>query len=514
MITTTRIALALCTLGLLVAPLGAPVRAGDDCDEDDGKNEVSQFLHSTGVDPDGTCLVRLKKHDDKTELEVKLEHMDAGDYELWVDGKKIDGGTIDVNPSGKGKVKFKSDEGDGDQGEDGEEDGGGKGGGGKGTLDFAVVGKLFEIKQCDTVFFSDVFLSGSPAPAKLRFQVFMVAVGPDLDAKGSLFFVSKPDKTEFDVTVTRLDAGTYDLLVAGSVVAQLAVTAPDQTFEFAPSPAVGQQLLDFDPLGQQIDIASGGTVYLTAMMPGAGSDHRFAHARQCASDLGHGHGDRLRVLLAGTGAIPKARGKATLQLSDGAQFQVDIQHVPDGSYELRVDGEHVGSTLAQGGKGEFAFAASPGPGEGPLNFVVQGRLLEVKHGADTVLSVVFPISVQAARGTWKNEHHEGDHVRINLASPGKDLDACGVLDWKDHVSHDTLAISVCDLPAGSYDLRVGGAPLPGVLLVVKEDGKAKVLCDSQAQGKEQPLTFPVVGTTVKVTPAGQPGTVLLTGVVK
>ena len=105
-------------------------------------------------------------------------------------------------------------------------------------------------------------------------------------------------------------------------------------------------------------------------------------------------------------------------------------------------------------------------------------------------------------------------MRINLASPGKDLDVCGVLDWKDHVSHDTLAISVCDLPAGSYDLRVGGAPLPGVLIVVKADGKAKVVFDSQAQGKEEPLAFPVPGTIVKVTPAGEPATVLLTGVVQ
>jgi hypothetical protein len=171
-------------------------------------------------------------------------------------------------------------------------------------------------------------------------------------------------------------------------------------------------------------------------------------------------------------------------------------------------------TGKEGGKGEFNFSASPGPGEGPLNFEVQGKLVEVKHDGWTVLSVVFPISVQAARGAWKKEHHDGDHVRINLVSPGNDLDVCGVLDWKDHVSHDTLAVSACDLPAGSYDLRVGSAPLPGVLIVVKEDGKAKVVFDSQAQGKKQPLTFPVPGTTVKVPPAGEPGTVLLTGVVK
>jgi hypothetical protein len=519
MISTTRIAMAALTLGLLVAPLGTSVRADDDdCggggDEDEQK--ISQFLESTGEDPDGTCEVRVIKDDEDLKLMVFLKDMDEGDYELWVDGNEV--GSIHVTPGGNGHVQFHSHDGDDDDGDcdcdgddddQGEEDPGGKP---PGDLDFAFVGKLFEVKQGDTVFFSDIFLEGQAD--KLRFEVFMVNVGPDPDAEGVLRYVSTADSKKFEVKVRGLDPGTYDLIVGGTTVAQLEVVDDDEVFVFADPADVGQSPLDFDPLGQQIDIALAGTVYLTAMMPAAGSDQRFEHARKCASNLGKVSGDRLRVLLAGTGAAPAARGNATLQLSDDAEFRVEFKHVSAGSYTLRVGGEWVGTTTVQGSKGEFRFSQSPGPGEGLLDFTVQGERIEVRHGSDTVLAVVFPISVQAAKGAWKKEKHDADRVRINLVPAGADLDVCGVLDWKDKASHDTLAISVCDLPEGSYDLRVGGTAVPGVLLVVKPDGKARVVFDTKAKGKKQLLGFAVPGETVQVTPAGEPGTVLMEGVVE
>jgi hypothetical protein len=523
MITMTRTAMALCTLGLLLAPLGPSARADDDdCDGggDDDEQKITQFLDNTGEDPDGTCEVRFIKDGDDLKLMVFLKHMDIGDYELWVDGNVV--GSIHVNPSGSGHVQFHSHDGDDDDDgdcdcdgddddddDDGEEDPGGKG---PGNLDFAFAGKLFEIKQGDTVFFSDIFVSGQAG--KHRFHVFMVNVGPDPNAAGELHYVSTSDGKKFEVKVRGLDEGTYDLIVGGETVAQLEVTDDDEIFVFADPAGADQSLLDFDPLGKQIDIALGGTVYLTAMMPGAGSDSRFEHARKCANNLGKGHGDRLRVLLAGTGSMPAARGNATLTLSDEPELRVEFKHVIPGSYTLRVGGEQVGSTTVDGSKGEFRFSASPGPGEGLLDFAVQGERIELRQGTQTVLAVIFPISAQAAKGAWKKEKHDADRVRINLVPAGADLDVCGVLDWKDKASHDTLKISVCDLPAGSYDLLVGGKAVPGVLIVVKPDGKAGVVFDSKAKGKKQPLDFAVPGKTVQVTPAGEPGTVLMEGVVK
>ena len=105
-------------------------------------------------------------------------------------------------------------------------------------------------------------------------------------------------------------------------------------------------------------------------------------------------------------------------------------------------------------------------------------------------------------------------MKINLVSTGVDLDARGLLDFKSKSSHDTLVVSVFDLAPGSYDLLVDGTAHAGVLVVTKQDGKAKVTFDTQPKGNKLLLDFTVLGTLVQVTPEGDAATVLLAGVVE
>ena len=501
---STRLCLpVLAVLSLLLAP---PARASGGGGGGGGDSEIIQFLASTGADANGTCRVRLRDKGDSTDFNVELDHMSAGDFELWVSGVQVHDGTLSVGSLGEAEIEYETPK-----------------DGAKPLFDFAVLDQLIEIRQGLTVFFSDTFDGtgsgggGGGGGDTTKTEIFMVNVGPDLNAQGRLKYEAKGSKLKFSVEVEHLDAGTYDLLVAGAPVSQLTVTGVEQELEFQDPVEAGKSLLDFDPLGAQVDIASGATIYLTAVMPGSDSvtgSKAPKSGKKSADDLGKKNGDKLLVLLASSGVIPGASGKATLAQSGETEFEVEFEDAPAGDYALQVGGVEVATLTTLTDSGQWSFSTSPSAGQALLDFEVQGQLVAILHGTDTVLSVVFPVSVQSALGTFKKEIHDSQHVKINLVATGVDLDARGQADFKDKSSHDTLVVSVFDLAPGEYDLVVDGAPHAGVLVVSKQDGKAKVTFDSQPKGNKLLLDFTVPGATVQVTPAGDAATVLLAGVVE
>lgn len=478
-------------LVLLAASTVAPLHAGGD------DLEILQFLAGTGADPDGTCRARWRQDENSTDFSVELEQMDAGDYEVWVDGTPR--GELTVDGSGEGEVEFKTPQ-----------------DGNKPLLDFEVLDQLIEVKQGATTFFGDTFDGsgtggsggGGSGGSASKIEVFMVNVGPDGNAKGRLRHELKGGKRRFDVEVENLDGGTYQILVAGAPVAEFTADGFETEIEFQDPVEAGKVLLNFEPLGAQVDVVSGGQTYLTAVMPAAGTGAP-SKAKKGAKDTGKSKGDGLLVVLLNSGLAPGASGKAKLEVSGETEFEVEFEDVPAGDYELVVGGTVRAGTSAVDGAGEFRFSTSPGAGESLLDFVVQGQLVEVTDGVDVLLSTVFPVSVQAALGTWKKEIHDAARVKVNLVASGVDLDARGLVDWKDKSKRDTLVVTVKDLPAGTYDLLVDGVPNAGVLVVSKADGKAKVVFDTQPKGKKLLLDFPVAGLVVQVTPAGDAGTVLL-----
>jgi hypothetical protein len=482
-------------LTLLAASSAAPLRAGGD------DLEILQFLAGTGADPDGTCRARWRQDENSTDFSVELELMDAGDYEVWVAGELR--GDFTVDGTGEGDVEFKTPQ-DGD----------------KPLLDFDVLDQLVEVKQGATTFFGDTFggsgtggSGGGSGGSASKIEVFMVNVGPDGNAKGRLRHELKGGKRRFDVEVENLDGGTYQLFVAGAPVAEFTADGFETEIEFQDPVEAGKVLLNFEPLGAQVDVVSGGQAYLTAVMPAAGTGAP-SKAKKGATDTGKSKGDGLLVVLLNSGLEPGASGTAKLEVSGETEFEVEFEDVPAGDYELVVGGSVRAGTSAVGGAGEFRFSTSPGAGESLLDFGVQGQLVEITDGADVLLSTVFPVSVQAALGTWKKEIHDAARVRVNLVASGVDLDARGLADWKDKSRRDTLVVTVKDLPAGSYDLLVDGVPHAGVLVVKKADGEAKVVFDTQPKGKQLLLDFPVAGLVVQVTPAGDAGTVLLEALVE
>jgi hypothetical protein len=76
---------------------------------------------------------------------------------------------------------------------------------------------------------------------------------------------------EFNVTVTGLPAGDYPLVVGGSEAGVIEVRRDGSRSQlnFRDPARPGAELLDFDPLGQVIEVLFGGEVVLDALFPDA-----------------------------------------------------------------------------------------------------------------------------------------------------------------------------------------------------------------------------------------------------
>jgi hypothetical protein len=459
----------------------------------DDKIQILQFLDSTGADGDATCRARWRQDDDDTDFNIELEDLPQGSYELWVAGVLQE--SIAVGALGEGEAEFQTPK-----------------DGNKPLFDFQVLDQLIEIRQGATTYFSDVFDgSGSSGGggsggggAKARIEILMVNVGPDANAKGKLEHELGSGKVKFKIEVEHLDAGTYQLLVAGAPVAELEVTGAELELEFQDPVEPGKLLLNFDPLGAQVEVARDGVTYLAAVLPGAGGGSSGSAKKQ-VKDVGKGKGDALLVVLQNSGLIPGAHGTVKLSVSGEVELEVELEDLPDGDYGLSIAGAPVGTISVVAQHGEAKLVSPP---------AVQGQLVAVTSGADTVLSTIFPVSVPAALDKFKKEVHKPGHVSINLVSTGADLDARGLLTFKSKNSHDSLVVKVEDLAAGSYDLIIGGTTKTGVLVVAKQDGRAKVSFHTAPGGSKLLLDVAVPGELVQVTPVGDPGTVLLAGIVE
>ena len=80
---------------------------------------------------------------------------------------------------------------------------------------------------------------------------------------------------------------------------------------------------------------------------------------------------------------------------DRADFSVEIEDVPAGSYDLSVGGEIVGTLQAAVDfdgtvRGELEFRDPVEPGKILLDFDPRGKQIDVLEGGTVVLETLFP----------------------------------------------------------------------------------------------------------------------------
>jgi hypothetical protein len=170
--------------------------------------------------------------------------------------------------------------------------------------------------------------------------------------------------------------------------------------EFRSPVETGKILLTFDPRGEVIEVHDGQGAVLTSgdSVFEGGDDNGGGDnggGDNGGSDLDFGEA-MIEVELDNTGVFPLASGDAKLEpRADRTDFSVEIEDVPEGSYDLRVGGNTVGTIQAvmiQDGsiQGELEFRNPVEPGKLPLDFDPRGQQIDVLDGGTVILETLFP----------------------------------------------------------------------------------------------------------------------------
>ncbi len=182
----------------------------------------------------------------------------------------------------------------------------------------------------------------------------------------------------------------------------------------------------------------------------------------------------IRSFFTSTVAGAGSSGKAEFEISGGrTNFNVEIEDLPVGDYDLSVDGIKHGSVrvvaLSGGGtKGEIEFRSPVEPEKVLLTFDPRDKLIDISNSAsDIVLTQIFPSSfVSGEDGLAGGADME---IRTDLTNagvyPAGDADA----QFEQRPDRAAFSVEVEDIPAGIYDLYVGSV-MRGTINVVQLSG--------------------------------------------
>jgi hypothetical protein len=172
------------------------------------------------------------------------------------------------------------------------------------------------------------------------------------------------------------------------------------------------------------------------------------------------------------------------------EFQVEVEGLDDGDYQLFVGSQDQGDFEVSEGRGEIKFSSPAEDGHMLLNFDPRGKRIEVRDVTGAVLSSFDDMLEEGDHGHYGDGHHDdddhnydcefgpgsghgmgggmggdmtdcvedGDYIEIEV-----DLDNTGVLpeaegeaEWEMNSQRVEFSVEIEDVPVGSYPLKVGG----------------------------------------------------------
>lgn len=238
--------LALVTGALAIAPAFA-VKGG--------KAQVIDWKMAPVVDVDMTARGNLqyKGPAGKAHFNVTVHEIDEGTYDLMVNGASV--ATFDVGRDGNGKLRLNE--------KDGE-------------MGFDPLGADMAVSKEGIVYLTASFPASFTAAhaSEVDIEMNLGPTGAVPGATGLAVFESAHGQSEFEVGVSNLPDGTYDVLVGGAVKGHIAVNAEGAgDVEFGLS---GHNVfLDFDPRGQLVQVAQDGNVILEGQLPTGDEEDGF-----------------------------------------------------------------------------------------------------------------------------------------------------------------------------------------------------------------------------------------------
>jgi hypothetical protein len=232
-------------------------------------------------------------------------------------------------------------------------------------------------------------------------------------------------------------------------------------------------------------------------------------AAPAPADAATAAGELIEVFLVNGGPDPDARGRVRHRESAGyAGFEVDLERLAPGSYQLYVDGVLQHGFTATSAPLAFDFEdpidATPDPGQSELllDFDPLGTAVEIRSGATVHLSARLPGSAAQtgtsaptpARSAIDTGSTRGDSLRVTLYNVGTLAGAAGFADLGQN-GPNVFTVSLEDVGDASYELFVGGVKRGDI---AASGGLGAIRFSSVPAAGELPLNFSVKGAAIEV----------------
>jgi len=232
----------------------------------------------------------------------------------------------------------------------------------------------------------------------------MTPTAANLNAKGKIQFTAMPGKERFNLTAHALAAGAYNLNLDGATVATFQVSTNGNGGSGKLRLKAKKGNLGFNPRGGELTVSVGGADVLTASFP---------DCEQEAED-----GVEVEADLVSTDVVPGATGQAQYESEEGSsEFEIEVQNLPAGTYDLVVGGTLVGSiVVGVDGEGhvEFTTEVEDQDDDGVsdndplLTFDPLGQLIQVSQSGISVLEVTFPTAPATGVCDDEGDDDQGD----------------------------------------------------------------------------------------------------------
>lgn len=207
--------------------------------------------------------------------------------------------------------------------------------------------------------------------------------------------------------------------------------------------------------------------------------------------------------LANTGVVAGARARTRFESrSDRSDYDVELEDLPVGAYELRVGGQVRGSiavrAVAGGSNGELEFRSPVEPGKSLLDFDPRGQAIEIAQGATVYFrstqsnGTATPPPAPSGAPPTGNARYA---VRVESSNDGPQLEA----ELEQRADRVDFQVELEDVPVGTYTLRIAGTARGTVSVVAMPGGtRGEIEFRAPVEPGKLPLDFDPRGALIEV----------------
>jgi len=219
-----------------------------------------------------------------------------------------------------------------------------------------------------------------------------------------------------------------------------------------------------------------------------------------------------KVALLNDSAYRDAEAKAEYESRPGrVEFEVEIEDVPAGDYQLLVDGIERGIIRVEqdedGTEGYIEFSSPRDDDDFSLDFEPLGKLIEITDGTTLLFSGILDPELGPDAGSDEDlagpslDFGQYD-IEIDFDSTGLDPDADGDLSLDIYPNRVEFEVEVEDLAVGTYTLSVGESDFEFEVISYGDDTEGELEFSNPAESGKLLLDFDPRGQLITVEQGG------------